>query len=87
MDTNTQAPYPVEIAAIVAVVELLIQPEFGDDFIRDACDTAGFTTISDDDVEAVTAAVIKKQKEMVRPLIAQLPADLQETYTDYLNRH
>jgi hypothetical protein len=67
-----------------AIIELLIQPEYGQDFIDECVREFQPDTNMFINGEAIGTRVDAKLREMARPLIEQLPAEFQERYEKYL---
>lgn len=65
----------LEIAALLSVIQLLVQPEFGQDFIREGCDSAGVEA-TPENIETVILSLERTNKALAAPLIAQLPPEL-----------
>jgi ribosomal protein L12E/L44/L45/RPP1/RPP2 len=66
-------------AALLAVIELLVAPEFDDDFIKETCEDAGVEP-TDENIETVINTLNEKNQALALPLIAQLPYELRERY-------
>lgn len=69
----------LEFAALLSVIQLLVQPEFGEDFIREFCDCAGVEA-TPENIETVILSIERTNKALAAPLIAQLPAELRAIF-------
>lgn len=69
----------IQNAALLAAVELLLAPEFSEEWIREMSVAAGFDA-TDENVETVITALMAHNRVAAAPLIAALPRDLREPY-------
>lgn len=79
MTKEAEAKTPLETAALLAVIELAIAPEFGNEWVRDILATAGADT-SDESIETTIDAITEINRALVAPFIAQLPEELRKNY-------
>lgn len=66
-------------AALLAVIELLIQPEFGNDFVKESLESVGIEP-TEEAIERVIASIMETNAALAAPLIAQLPEAFRGTY-------
>ena len=81
--TNTTetvpAPQPQNDAALLGVVELLLNPEFGRTFIVELIQSTGATP-TEERITETTDALMKKNRELAAPIIEMLPYELGKSY-------
>lgn len=66
-------------AAMLAVIELLVQPEFGDAFVKELLETVGIEP-TEAAIETVTTSIRTTNAALAAPLIANLPEAFQVAY-------
>ena len=76
---STQTVDAINLAATLAVIELLENPEFNNNFIVELLETTG-AEITDDNIQEVTRVVLALNHILAVPLINQLPEVHKETY-------
>ena len=82
--TKTQTPTPtnsdIHVAALVAVVELLMHPDFNNDFIVEMLETSGLEGTAEN-IDAAINELLEINRALATPLVAKLPDSLQLLYT------
>ncbi len=67
--------------ALLAIIELLLRPEYSNDFLEECMEDAN-VEITDEATEAVDSEVLSALRELAAPFIAELPTELRERYAD-----
>jgi hypothetical protein len=81
--TIQQASQLVNTATLVAVIELLVFPEFDNAFLVESYEMAGGTgTPTAKELDDMSTLLILKNREVAAPLIQQLPETVRRRYTD-----
>jgi len=81
--TIQQASPLVNTATLVAVIELLVFPEFDNAFLVESYEMAGGTgTPTAKELDDMSTLLILKNREVAAPLIQQLPEAIRKRYTD-----
>ena len=80
LDITTPAEV-IKVAALLSAIELLVAPEFGNDWIVEMLDNLGFDREpTEDDITAVVESLMVTNFALAAPLIKQLPDALRAPY-------
>ena len=69
----------ITTAANLAVIELLVAPEFDNEFVIELMEKAGIDT-TDENIEKVVIELLEINKKLAAPIIAALPENLRADY-------
>jgi len=77
-DTNA-SPEALNTAALIGVIEMLVAPEFSQDFVIEVMERAGVEP-TEDAINTVYDNINKLNKAVAAPLIELLPNDIRKDY-------
>lgn len=69
----------VDTAVNIAVIELLVQPEYGNDWLTEILESQG-VEVTDEVLNQVNDTIYAALKTLAKPFIEALPEDLRKAY-------